>query len=249
MLPQSVARDLRPTGCRRAVLKYVPECDFFARLSFVITGAGGDVLRILVVEDHALVREGLLQTLRALEENVETDGAKDAEEAMRRLESGDDYDLILLDLMLPGTHGMGLLGALRKRFPAIPVVILSALDDIETVGRAMKQGASGFVPKSSSSEALIDGLRQVLDGDIYLPEKLREQKTGRRSSVNRYGLTPGQIRVLELLTQGKTNRQIADLLGLTEGTVKIHVSAIFRAMNVTNRAQVLLAVNRHRVRL
>jgi DNA-binding NarL/FixJ family response regulator len=212
--------------------------------------AGAQVLRILVVEDHALVREGLLQTLRGLEEGVEAIGAPDASEALRWLEESDDYDLILLDLMLPGTHGLGFLGALRKRFPAIPVVILSAMDDADTVGRAMKQGASGFVPKSSSSQVLIDGLRQVLDGEIFLPEKLRDRQGGRsRSGAERYGLTPGQVRVLELLTQGKTNRQIGELLGLTEGTVKIHVSAILKALNVTNRAQALLAMSRQRIRV
>jgi DNA-binding NarL/FixJ family response regulator len=207
------------------------------------------VLKILVVEDHALVREGLLQTLRGLEEGVTAIGAQDADEALQKLEADEEVDLILLDLMLPGTHGMGLLGALRKRFPAIPVVILSALDDADTVARAMKQGAAGFVPKSSSSQVLIDGLRQVLDGEIYLPEKIRGRPGPRsRSGVDRFELTRGQRRVLELLTQGKTNRQIAELLGLTEGTVKIHVSAIFKALNVTNRAQALLAVSRQRIR-
>jgi DNA-binding NarL/FixJ family response regulator len=212
---------------------------------------GGTVLKLLVIEDHALVREGLLQTLRGLEEEVNADGAPDADEALRLLEAGDDYDLILLDLMLPGTNGLGLLGVLRKRFPDIPVVILSAMEDPDTVTRAMKQGASGFVPKSSSSETLIDGLRQVLDGEVYLAPKLREREgNGRgRSIIDRFGLTRGQVRVLELLTQGKTNRQIAELLGLTEGTVKIHVSAIFKALNVTNRAQALLAVSRQRIKL
>jgi DNA-binding NarL/FixJ family response regulator len=209
------------------------------------------VLKLLVIEDHALVREGLLQTLRGLEDEVNADGAPDADEALRLLETGVDYDLILLDLMLPGTNGLGLLGVLRKRFPAIPVVILSAMEDPDTVSRAMKQGASGFVPKSASSETLIDGLRQVLDGEVYLAPKLRDREGGGRgrSVIDRFGLTRGQVRVLELLTQGKTNRQIADLLGLTEGTVKIHVSAIFKALNVTNRAQALLAVSRQRIRL
>jgi len=209
------------------------------------------VLKLLVIEDHALVREGLLQTLRGLEEEVSADGAPDADEALRLLEAGGDYDLILLDLMLPGTSGLGLLGVLRKRFPTIPVVILSAMDDADTVNRAMKQGASGFVPKSSSSDVLIDGLRQVLDGEVYLAPKIRDREVGSRgrSVADRFGLTRGQVRVLELLTQGKTNRQIADLLGLTEGTVKIHVSAIFKALNVTNRAQALLAVSRQRIKL
>jgi len=142
---------------------------------------------------------------------------------------------------------------LRKRFPAIPVVILSALDDPDTVTRALRQGAAGFVPKSSSTEIMLDALRQVLAGEVYLPARLREateRDNGRHKSVaERFGLTPGQVRVLELLTQGKTNRQIADLLGVTEGTVKIHVSAIFKAMNVTNRSQALLAAARPRVKV
>ena len=161
--------------------------------------------------------------------------------------------MVLLDLMLPGTSGMALLGVLRKRFPAIPVVILSALDDADTVSRALRQGASGFVPKSSSTEVMLGALREVLAGDIYLPPKLRDpaaRNTGRGKDVaRRYGLTQGQMRVLELLIQGKTNRQIADLLGVTEGTVKIHVSAIFKAMNVANRSQALLLAKKQLVRL
>jgi DNA-binding NarL/FixJ family response regulator len=210
------------------------------------------MLKVLVIEDHALVREGLLQALKSLEDEVETLGAQDADAALNLLAGNDDMDLILLDLMLPGTSGMALLGVLRKRFPAIPVVILSALDDADTVTRALRQGAAGFVPKSSSTEIMLDALRQVLAGEVYLPPRLREatNRDGRSKSVaERYGLTPGQVRVLELLTQGKTNRQIADLLGVTEGTVKIHVSAIFKAMNVTNRSQALLAAARPRVKV
>lgn len=211
------------------------------------------MLKVLVIEDHALVREGLLQALKSLEEDVETLGAQDADAALNLLAGNDDVDMILLDLMLPGTSGMALLGVLRKRFPAIPVVILSALDDADTVTRALRQGAAGFVPKSSSTDVMLDALRQVLAGEVYLPQRLREateRDNGRHKSVaERYGLTPGQVRVLELLTQGKTNRQIADLLGVTEGTVKIHVSAIFKAMNVTNRSQALLAAARPRVKV
>ncbi|WIM05303.1 MAG: response regulator transcription factor [Candidatus Nitricoxidivorans perseverans] len=214
------------------------------------------MLKILVIEDHALVREGLLQALKVLEDEVETLGAQDADVALELLMSNEDVDLILLDLMLPGTSGMALLGVLRKRFPAIPVVILSALDDSDTVTRALRQGAAGFVPKSSSTDLMIDALHQVLAGEVYLPPRLRDatsrgdNNSGRGKSVaDRYGLTQGQMRVLELLTQGKTNRQIADLLGVTEGTVKIHVSAIFKAMNVTNRSQALLLASRQRVRV
>jgi DNA-binding NarL/FixJ family response regulator len=211
------------------------------------------MLKLLVIEDHALVREGLLQALKSLGSDVQTQGAADAEAGLEALAASDDVDLVLLDLMLPNTSGMALLGVLRKRFPAIPVVVISALDDPDTVSRAMRQGASGFVPKSSSTATMIDALREVLAGEVYLPPMHRDpgaRGTGRGKDVaDRYGLTPAQMRVLELLIQGKTNRQIADLLSVTEGTVKIHVSAIFKAMNVTNRSQALLAASKNRVKV
>ena len=203
------------------------------------------MLRLLVIDDHALVREGLMQTLHQLGDGVVCVGAQDADEALRELQS-EDYDLVLLDLMMPGINGMAFLGVLRKRFPSLPVVILSALDDADTVARAMRQGASGFVPKYSSSEELLDALRQVLSGVVFLPPELQEVHGGNRSLSERYGITAGQMRVLELLGQGKTNREIADLLGLTEGTVKIHVSAIFKALKATNRGQALLIVNKRK---
>ncbi|HZV54321.1 MAG TPA: response regulator transcription factor [Rhodocyclaceae bacterium] len=211
------------------------------------------MLKLLVIEDHAMVREGLLQALRGLEPGVKALGAADAEVGMDLLATNDDVDMVLLDLMLPGTSGMALLGVIRKRFPTIPVVILSALDDADTVTRALKQGASGFVPKSSSTETMLGALREVLAGEVFLPPKLRElvaRDSGRGKTVaERYGLTPGQTRVLELLTQGKTNRQIAELLDVTEGTVKIHVSAIFKAMNVANRSQALLLAKKQRLKV
>lgn len=199
--------------------------------------------KILVVDDHALVREGLMQTLHQLEGGAVCVGARDADAALQELQN-QDYDLVLLDLMLPGINGMAFLGVLKKRYPSLPVVILSALDDADTVARAMRSGAAGFVPKYSSSEELLNALRQVLAGAIFLPQGLQETHGGGRSLAERYGITAGQMRVLELLGQGKTNREIADLLGLTEGTVKIHVSAIFKALKVSNRGQALLVVNK-----
>jgi DNA-binding NarL/FixJ family response regulator len=211
------------------------------------------MLKILVIEDHALVREGLLQALKSLEENVQTLGAQDADSALEVLAGDEEVDLILLDLMLPGTSGMALLGVLRKRYPAVPVVILSALDEPDTVTRALRQGAAGFVPKSSSTEVMLDALCQVLAGEVFLPPRLREAASRGgsrgRNIAERYGLSTAQVRVLELLTQGKTNRQIAEMLGLTEGTVKIHFSRIFKRMKVTSRSQALLLVSRPRVKI
>lgn len=206
------------------------------------------MLKLLVVEDHALVREGLLQTLRSLEQDTVALGAADADDALQVLETEADLDMVLLDLMLPGLNGMAFLAVLRKRFPALPVVMVSALDDAETVNRAIGHGASGFVPKASTSESMLDALRMVLAGGVYLPPKYRDGNglQRRRGVADRYGLTASQSRVLELLTLGKTNRQIADLLRVTEGTVKIHMSAIFKALNVSNRSQALLLVSKER---
>lgn len=207
------------------------------------------MLKLLIVEDHALVREGLLQTLGGMAGGAQTLGAKDADEAMAVVEAHPDIDLVILDLMLPGLNGMGLLSVLRKRFPSLPVLILSALDDPETVKRAIKSGAAGFVTKSSTGDSLLAAVQSVLAGESYLPEKYRDGAlaTKGRSVAERFGLTSSQTRVLELLTQGMTNRQIAELLNVTEGTVKIHVSAIFKALNVTNRSQALLAVSKPRL--
>lgn len=203
-------------------------------------------MRILVIEDHALVREGLLLALKALEEadaTAEIIGARDADEATQLLEANDDFDLALLDLMLPGTGGLAFLGVMRKRFPHVPVVILSALDDADTVLKAIRGGAAGFVSKASPTDVLLGALREVLAGEIWLPPEYREL-TGKRKRAKtvaeRYGLTKSQARVLELLAEGKTNRDIAEMLGVTEGTVKIHVSAIFKSLGVNNRSQALL---------
>jgi DNA-binding NarL/FixJ family response regulator len=210
------------------------------------------MLKLLVIEDHAMVREALLETLKGLDANVVTVGAADAANALQVLTVYDDIDLVLLDLMLPDTNGMALLGVLRKRYPAIPIVILSALDDTDTVSRALRQGAAGFVPKSSSTETMLSALRAVLAGEVYLPARLRDQierDQGRgRTAGERFGLTAGQTRVLDLLAQGKTNRQIAEMLAVTEGTVKIHVSAILKAMKVANRSQALLLAKKERIR-
>ncbi len=203
-------------------------------------------MRILVIEDHALVREGLLLALKALEEAdavAEILGARDADEATQLLEKNDDFDLALLDLMLPGTGGLAFLGVMRKRFPHVPVVILSALDDADTVMKSIRQGASGFVSKASPTDVLLGALHEVLGGEIWLPPEYRELTGKRRRAktvAERYGLTKSQARVLEFLAEGKTNRDIAEMLAVTEGTVKIHVSAIFKALGVNNRSQALL---------
>ncbi len=215
------------------------------------------LLRLLVIDDHAMVREGLLQIVRKLGPNVVQYEAQDAESALLLLETEKEFDLVLLDIMLPGTNGLSLLGILRKRFPAVPVVVLSALDDLDTVNRAMRLGAAGYVTKSGDGDTLLEALKRVLEGEIYLPPHLHDRLSvslssglGRgRTLVDRYGLTEGQRRVTELLREGKSNREIGDLLGLTEGTVKVHVSKIFRKLGVVSRAEAIALFQRQRGKL
>jgi DNA-binding NarL/FixJ family response regulator len=137
---------------------------------------------------------------------------------------------------------------LRKRFPALPVVVLSALEDGETVRKAMRQGASGFVGKSSSSKTLLAALQQVLAGDIYLPEKYRTTED-QPAKISQIHLTPTQKRALDLLTEGYSNREIAELLDITTGTVRLHFVSIYKVLGVNSRAQAMIAVKKQKIRL
>lgn len=175
-----------------------------------------------------------------------------SEQAIELLEQHDDWDLAVVDLMLPDLNGISLLGIMAKRFPDVPAVVVSAFDDHASVRRAIRAGASGFVSKARSGEVLCDAVRKVLDGGVFFPDgdslpAVSPARSG-GSLAERFGLTAAQCRVAELLGQGKTNREIADLLGLSEGTVKVHMSAIFRAMNVRNRAQALVLISRRNSR-
>ena len=206
---------------------------------------------ILLVEDHALVREGLVHTLRRIGTEWEVVEAYDSASAMERLDDV-DFELVVLDLLLPGMNGMAFLSLLRRRYPTLPVIVVSAMFDRVTVDRAMRQGASGFVPKTSSGETLIDAVEAVLAGEIYLPSEkpVRPGRFGRiatskkTDAKNHYNLTDAQERVLSMLALGKNNREIGEALGLTEGTVKVHVSRIYRSLGVNSRAQALLVLAR-----
>lgn len=205
---------------------------------------------LLIVEDHALVREGMAQTLARLGAEWCVIEASDAAQALAVIDGGAEVDLVLTDLMLPGMNGFSLLATLRERDPSLPVVVVSALSDKATVSRAMRQGASGFVSKGDSGDQLVQAVRRVLDGGLYTPPECRPPtaRAGRTSATIRpspadhYGLTQAQTRVLHLLAEGRSNREIAESLGLAEGTVKVHVTRIFKAMKVTSRAQVLIAL-------
>jgi len=215
-------------------------------------------MKILVVDDHPLILEALKQVLRDLQPDIEVMEARDAVQALDQAGTHPDLSLVLLDLTLPKTHGLELLAELRQRCPDVPVVVLSATEDRETVLRAINDGAMGFIPKTSRTEVLVAALRLVFSGGVYLPPSVfsgaahavsEPRPPAIARSPREAGLTERQAQVLALLVQGKSNKLICRALDLAEGTVKIHVTAILRALNVSNRTEALVAVSRMGLRL
>jgi DNA-binding NarL/FixJ family response regulator len=215
-------------------------------------------LKVLVVDDHPLICEALRQVLRALDEDIQLVEAGSGSAALAQADKAGSLDLILLDLALPDADGFEVLGELRERHPSFPVVVLSASEQVEVVMRALDAGAMGFIPKTSSNELLLGALRLVLSGGVYLPaEVLRHapvppvaRKSGlEETSYRDVGLTERQAQVLALLVQGKPNKIICRELSLAEGTVKIHVTAILKALGVSNRTQAVVAVGKLGLRL
>jgi DNA-binding NarL/FixJ family response regulator len=205
-------------------------------------------VKILVVDDHKLFLEGLRLVLRQLEDGTEVIEASSATDALAAIGADADLDLILLDLNMPGLDGLALLQSLGERQLWIPTVMISATDDLRSVRQALDLGALGFIPKTAHSQELLDALRSVLDGNVYVPQglerKLRRLKgangagnNGEDDLPDRYGITRRQHQVLQLIARGYSNRQIADTLYLSENTVKSHVMALFSALNVSNRTE------------
>lgn len=209
-------------------------------------------MKILVVDDHPLIQEALQHVLTALDPALELLQAHDASEAHAALSRDPDADLIILDLTLPGCDGFVLLEELRREWPGMPVLVLSATHDRATVEHALDLGAMGFIPKTANTRVLLDALRLVLSGGVYVPTDAPGISGAVRPrpvlKPEQLGLTLRQADVLKLLVEGKPNKLICRDLRLSEGTVKVHVSAILRALNVRNRTQVVIELARRGVR-
>jgi len=207
-------------------------------------------MRILLVDDHALFREALVHVLDGLGADVSVVHAATAEEALAVAAHYHDLDLILLDLYLPGTEGTTLVGQLRERAVTVPVVMLSASDRPQDVRCALAAGAAGYIPKTASSQEMLHALRRILEGDIYVPapllaavSSLRADETAPNQEAAAL-LTDRQLQVLRLLGKGLSNKGIANRLDLTEGTVKLHVSAIIRCLGARNRTEAVMTAER-----
>lgn len=214
------------------------------------------MLKLLVVEDHALVREGMVRLLRQLDEEVVVVEAGDGDAALKALDAEEDYDLVLMDLAMPNMDGFSALEIIRRQYPAIPVAVISAYDDLPTITRVINNGASGFIPKAFSGEAMLSALRDILDGQIFRPSATSQAKMdavqtrptiGGSVTPTEIGLTDRQAQVLALMMRGLSNREIAKQLDLSEGTVKIHATAIFKALGVSSRAEAMVAASTYHI--
>jgi DNA-binding NarL/FixJ family response regulator len=207
-------------------------------------------MKILLVDDHALFRDGMHYVLRKLDEQVEILDAGNFPDALNAARDNPDLDLVLLDLHLPGSEGAPSVKLFHTSYPNVPVVVVSGTDQRDDIERVMNSGAMGFVSKMSSGQDMLHALRLVLDGGVYLPPQLlqhaliqvREDKRSWRT--NEFGLTVRQMEVLQQLASGLSNKDIGLSIGLAEGTVKIHVAAIFQALRVNKRMDAVQAAQR-----
>jgi len=200
--------------------------------------------RLLIADDHPLYRLALTQAVRGILPQARIDEAADLQATLESLSAHPDTDLVLLDLHMPGSHGLVGLASLRAEHPGVAVVMISAHDDPQTIRRAQAYGAVGYLTKRADLQELQAGLRAVLDCEEWLPPSLREavvaaptSAVDRDLSARLATLSPQQFKVLARVADGRLNKQIADELGIQERTVKAHMSAIFEKLGVGNRTQ------------
>lgn len=205
--------------------------------------------RIVIADDHPLFRGALRQALVDIYDNIEVEEAGSLEQVIDLLDNKSDPDLVLLDLKMPGVQGFSGLIFLRAQYPAIPVVVVSATEEPSAIRRSLDFGASGYIPKSITVDAIRGAVECVLNGGIWVPEELdldqdEDESEGTRIAHRLATLTPKQVRVLMMLGEGLLNKQIAYELGVSEATIKAHVSAILQKLGVESRTQAVIAVNR-----
>jgi DNA-binding NarL/FixJ family response regulator len=203
---------------------------------------------LLIADDHPLFRGALREAVTGLFSSVDVSEAGTFEEITALLERASDVDLILLDLSMPGIRGFSGLMYLRAQYPSLPVVVVSANDDPAVIRRCMEFGASGFIPKTLGVDALRQAVARVLQGEVWTPPDVdlaRQSDAETAALIARLStLTPQQVRVLMMLSGGLLNKQIAYELGVSEATVKAHVSAILQKLGVESRTQAVIAAGK-----
>jgi DNA-binding NarL/FixJ family response regulator len=201
-------------------------------------------MKLLVVDDHPLFRDGLAALLRQSNPNTQVLQASDSEAGIAVAEATSDLDAVFVDLMMPGLAGEAAVKEFARRRPELPVIVLSSSENPSDVKRVLSAGALGYIPKSASPQTVLSALQLVLTGNIYVPPLLAHvpahdtgASTGVKRASTRDQLTERQIDVLKQLRDGVSNKEISSRLGIAEKTVKAHVAAIFKTLNVVNRTQ------------
>lgn len=201
-------------------------------------------MKLLIVDDHPVLREGLAALLAHAAPDTIVLQAGSAREALGLVEVHADLDVVVLDLVMPGMGGLSALAEFGRVRPDVPVIVLSSSEDPQDARKALAQGALGYVPKSASQHALLSAIRLVLNGELYVPPlilgdmvNIRQVRLQRRDGSAGSALTERQLEVLRRLSEGQPNKIIALDLALSEKTVKAHITAIFKALNVVNRTQ------------
>ncbi len=214
-------------------------------------------MNVLTVDDHSVFRAGLGPVLKRLDPDVKLFEAYDFNSALKSAKNIPDLDLILLDLMMPGMDAFEGLTAIRHVVPHVPLVVVSMIEDRQDVLRAVELGALGYIPKTAGLDEMYEALQQVLSGAIYLPPAILRMTrateadqpsvrgTAASSSEAWNALTKRQRDVVEFLARGLTNSQIADQLGLSESTIRVHVSTILERLRLNNRTQVAVWADRY----
>jgi DNA-binding NarL/FixJ family response regulator len=203
---------------------------------------------VLIADDHPLFRDALKLAVAQAVPGAQIIEADSVHSLFAALETHPDPELLLLDLNMPGAQGFNALVQARSHFPAVPIVVISAREDRHIMHRALGHGAAAFVPKSASIDLIVGALRTVLSGDTWLPPSASQDSSaalaldaGEAEATSRLAaLTPQQFRVLSMLSAGLLNKQIAAELGVSEATVKAHVSAVMQKLGVSNRTQAVL---------
>ena len=200
---------------------------------------------LVIADDHPLFRDALRQAVKVVLRSAKVDEAGSFNDLTAMLERDSEVDLVLLDLSMPGISGFSGLIYLRTQYPAIPVVIVSASDDVATIRRSLEFGASGFIPKRFGVETLRDAILKVMEGDVWVPPDVDMSAAADPETAKLRDrlmtLTPQQVRVLMMLSEGLLNKQIAYELSVSEATIKAHVSAILQKLGVESRTQAVIA--------
>ncbi|MGO4502253.1 MULTISPECIES: response regulator transcription factor [unclassified Dyella] len=203
---------------------------------------------VLIADDHPLFRDALQRAVVAAVPNANVHSADSVYTLLGLIEQYPDAELLLLDLHMPGARGYSALAHIRGQNPGLPTIVVSGHEDVQVARRALAHGASAYIPKSTPGEDIITAIRKVLDGDVWLPHQLvgggTALKPDEAAVADRVAtLTPQQFRVLTMIAEGLLNKQIAYDLGVSEATVKAHMTAIMRKLGVNNRTQVALAAS------